>query len=754
MNVRILERAKWITPEQKTEPDVRKGAGYLRKKFSLNGFTEKVMLYSSAHGLYEVKINDTPVTQAKLTPGCTEYNARLLVQCYEITHLLHEGENEIYVTLGDGWYRGCNGIDGVRNLYGNDISFLCCIRDSDGKDILVSDESWEASENGPILLTDLELGETYDARKETIDEWHSVRVLSFDRNNLELQNTPLILEHENFEGKLIRTPSGENVYDFSQNLSGYTSFVIKDAKAGQKLTLVHGETLDENGNFTISNFQPGDRNKSGGIKQEINYICKDGKNEYKPSFSMFGFRYAKIITDIPLENIEIKSIAVYSDMKETAAFECSDSLVNKLFNNSVWSMKSNFCDIPTDCPTRERAGWTGDAGVFVRTGLYLMDCEGVYRNWLESVRANQHGDGKMAYISPRNGLPGKIAEMFSASVGWGDASVIVPYHIYKSTGDKTVLEENYDMMKKWVGFLENRAGKSKLKNRFKKNQYKKFIIDTGMDYGEWCEPGADVMKTMAAAFKNGQPEVATAYFAYSSCLLSKIAEVLGKHDESQYYKTLSENVRTAYRYLVLKDGHIHSERQCEYVRPLAFGLLDKEEEQTAARDLNALVIKNDYHLNTGFLSTPFLCEVLCKNGYSDTAFKLLRQRTYPSWLYSVGKGATTIWETWDGIREDGTVHDSLNHYSYGAISGWLISGVLGIKYSYDEVVIEPYTNRELGFAKGYYDSPRGRISSEWKYDADGEITYHIEIPEGLCATVRIPGSEEKKLPGGIYDLGA
>ena len=473
----ILERAKWITPEQKTEPDVRKGAGYLRRKFSLNGFSQKAILYASAHGLYEVKINDNPVTQARLTPGCTEYNTRLLVQSYEINHLLHEGENEIYVALGDGWYRGCNGIDGVRNLYGDDISFLCCIRDSDGKDLLISDEFWDASENGPILLTDLELGETYDARKETINEWHSARILNFERNNLELQNAPLILEHESFEGKLIRTPNGECVYDFSQNLSGYTTFVIKDAKAGQKLTLIHGETLDENGNFTISNFQPGDRNKSGGIKQEINYICKDGKNEYKPSFSMFGFRYAKIVTDIPLENIEIKSIAVYSDMKETASFECSDSLINKLFNNSVWSMKSNFCDIPTDCPTRERAGWTGDAGVFVRTGLYLMDCEGVYRNWLASVRANQHEDGKMAYISPRNGLPGKIAEMFSASVGWGDASVIVPYHIYKNTGDRKVLEENYDMMKKWVVFLENRAGKSKLKNRFKKNPYKKFIIN-------------------------------------------------------------------------------------------------------------------------------------------------------------------------------------------------------------------------------------------------------------------------------------
>ena len=752
MSSKVFEDAKWITPEEKTEPEVRKGAGYLRKCFDIKRDSGKVSMFATAHGLYEVRINGEPITQLRLTPGCTEYNNRLMYQSYDVTQLLKQGMNEIVVILGDGWYRGCNGIDGIRNLYGEDISFICVIENENGEILLSSDESWEGSENGPILLTDLELGENYDARKENIKDWHAVRVLNFGTDNLVMQDAPAILEHEVFQGKLFETPSGKYVYDFSQNLAGYTHFVIEDAKEGDSLTLIHGETLDENGEFTIANFQPGDRNKSGGIKQEINYICKNGRNEFKPHFSMFGFRYAKVITDIPLEKISIKSIAVYSDMKETAGFECSDAGINQLFKNSVWSMKSNFCDIPTDCPTRERAGWTGDAGVFVNTGLYLMDCAGVYRNWLSSVRVNQKDSGKMAYISPRNGLPGKIAEMFSASVGWGDASVIVPYHIYKNTGDKTVLLENYDMMKKWVGFLEDRAGRSKLKNRFKRNPYKKYIIDTGMDYGEWCEPGADVMKTMAAAFKDGQPEVATAYFAYSSRLLSEIADILGKTDECQYYRALSENAKNAYRNLVLKDGHIHSERQCEYVRPLAFDLLEKEEAMAAAEDLNALVIKNDYHLNTGFLSTPFLCKVLCEYGFSDTAYKLLRQRTYPSWLYSVEKGATTIWETWDGIREDGTVHDSLNHYSYGAISGWLLSGVIGIKYSFDEVVIEPFVNPNLEYAKGYYDSPRGKIRSEWKYDADGNVSYHIEIPEGLCAAVRIPGYEEKKLTGGIYDF--
>lgn len=749
---KIFEKAKWISPETVTEPDKRKGAGYLRTTFSYK--EGKVCIYATAHGLYEILINGRKITDARLTPGCDEYDKRLQYQEYKITEVLKPGENEIFITLGDGWYRGCNGIDGIRNLYGEDISFLCSvIGDGDFENpILATDAGWDACENGPIKLTDLELGETCDAGAG-FGEWHKAREMSFDKRNLTAQKAPFITEHEVFEGRLINTPNGESVFDFGQNLAGYTSFVVENAKGGEKICLIHGEILDENGNFTISNFQPGDRNKSGGIKQEINYICKSGRNEFKPHFSIFGFRYAKLTGDISPSDIKIKSIAVYSDMKETAGFECGVDEVNKLFKNSVWSMKSNFCDIPTDCPTRERAGWTGDAAVFVRTGAYLMDCRAVYEKWLANVRIGQHPDGKMAYICPRNSNLGKIAEMFSASVGWGDAAVIVPWNLYRIYGDEQILKDNYEMMKKWVDFLGRRAGKSKLKNRFGKNPYRKYIIDTGMDYGEWCEPGADVMKTMMAAFKDGQPEVATAYYAFSSGILAKISKILGNIADADKYKEISEKATEAYRYLVLKDGHIRSERQCEYVRPLAFCLLPEKEAVEAAKDLNELVVKNDYHLNTGFLSTPFLCSVLADYGYADTAYRLLLQKSYPSWLYAVEKGATTIWETWDGVREDGTVHDSLNHYSYGAVSGWLLSGILGIRYDFGKVLIKPVPDERLRFAKGYYDSPRGRIVSEWRYiENSNTFAYHFEIPVGMEAELELPSGEKRILTSGSYEI--
>ncbi|MCR4588176.1 MAG: glycoside hydrolase family 78 protein [Lachnospiraceae bacterium] len=742
-------KAKWITPEQKTEPEIRKGAGYLKKQFIYEGGF--ATLFATAHGLYHILINGSEITGARLTPGCDEYDKRLQYQKYNVTNYLIQGENEILVTLGDGWYRGCNGIDGIRNLYGTDLSFICALTGDENTEepILVSDESWLGSENGGILLTDLELGETCDMRKE-LSDWHEVRVLSFDQTNLVEQRAPFIKEHERFEGRRITTPAGETVFDFGQNLAGYTQIQIKDAADGDTLTLIHGETLDENGNFTISNFQPGDRNKAGGIKQEIRLTCKSGDSCFKPLFSIFGFRYAKLVTDIPAEKITISSIAVYSDMKQTASFECGNPSVDQLFQNSIWSMKSNFCDIPTDCPTRERAGWTGDAAVFIRTGLYLMDCRSVYEKWLANVRACQHDDGKMAYICPKNSNPGKIAEMFSASVGWGDAAVIVPWNLYCMSGDRDILSANYSMMKRWVDFLKNRAGKSKLKNRFGKNPYKNYIIDTGMDYGEWCEPGKDMMKTMAEAFKNGQPEVATAYFANSARILSEVADILGFADDADHYGDMAAQAKKAYQHLVLKDGHIHSERQCEYVRPLAFGLLEEKEAKTAAEDLNRLVIQNGYHLNTGFLSTPYLCQVLAEYGYEDTAYRLLLQKEYPSWLYSVEKGATTIWETWDGIREDNTVHDSLNHYSYGAISGWLISGVCGIDYNHDRLVIHPVPNPLLAYAKGSFEAPEGRIVSQWEYKGE-TLAFHIEIPAGIKARFYTPDGKMREVTEGVYD---
>ena len=814
--------AKWITPEEKTNPDVQGPAGYLRRAFRYSrkaaGEGSRAVFFCTAHGLYNACLNGKKIGDRVLAPGCDDYRKRLCVQQYDVTQLLVEGENELTVVLGDGWYRGCIGIDSTRNFYGDDLSFLCELiteprgekegsrtgneEENDHRLLLVSDASFEGSQSGPIRMTDLEEGEIFDARMEEIADWHPVRVLDLNQE-LILSDAPAIRERESFDGKILHTPNGETVIDFGQNLAGYTA-LSADAHEGQEIRLIHGEALDENGNFTIQNFQPDIRkpadkkpegagstsagkckmegsgaadasaaarseflparqNKMGGIRQEIQYICKEGHNEYQPSFSIFGFRYAKLVTDIPLEKLRFRSIAVYSDMAEKTTFECSDAKVNRLFQNCMWSMKSNFCDIPTDCPTRERAGWTGDAGVFAAAGLRLMECAPVYEKWLANLRLNQFEDGELPYICPPNGPSGQMASLFRASVGWGDACVIVPWEIYRLSGDTDVLRENYEMMTKWIHFLMARAKQKRNPDPYDGNPLQDFIINTGMDYGEWAEPDANTMADMQRAFAVGQPEIATAYFAYSSGLVSRIAGILGLEDDRAFYSEIAAKAKDAWRSLYVKDGHIRPDRpgrQCSYVRPIAFGLLTPAEAQTAADDLAELVRAGGDRLNTGFLSTPYLCPALTAYGHADTAYHLLLGENCPGWLYEVNRGATTIWENWDGVREDGSLSGSLNHYSKGTIALWLLENVCGIQYDKDGLVIAPnpdptYT---LRYARASFASPAGNICAGWTYraeksaDASHSLAYHVEIPDGMTARVLLPGKEAITVHGGVHEF--
>lgn len=736
-------QARWIDPELPHDAKTRQPASYLRRRFTIADLT-RACLYITCHGLYAAYLNGKRVGDFVLAPGTGDYRRRLGVQCFDVTELLKTGENEMLVILGDGWYRGNIGVDGLNNYYGSDLSLLCQIN-MEGSPVLCSDESWEASQSGPIRENDLEIGETYDARMEKITDWHGVTVRDFGFANLVPTESVPVVEHECFPGRIFRTPGGETVVDFGQNLAGYTEFRIT-ARAGSRITLWHGETLDENGNFTQSNFAPGDRNQNGGIPQKIVYTCKDGLNVYKPAFTIHGFRYAKVETDVDLTDAQFTAIAVYSQMEQTGFFTCGNADVNRLFQNCLWSMRSNFCDIPTDCPTRERAGWTGDAGVFAPTAVYLMDCYPVLRKWLGECRLAQAENGLVQNIAPVNDQRNRISMMLQGSAGWGDACILVPWALYQASGEQAILEENYDMMTRWLAFCENRA-KQSTRPQNENNPWKEYLADQGFHFGEWCEPDVNNMQAMQKNAMEGAPEVATAYYYRSASLLSKIAEILGKPDDASRYADIAAKARKAYRFCCLKDGKIRSDRQCEYVRPIAFGLLDGEENQQAADDLNALVIKDGYHLNTGFLSTPDLCRVLAENGHVDTAYKLLLQEDCPGWLYEVKKGATTVWETWDGVRPDGTVHDSLNHYSYGAICGWLFGGVCGIHLEAGRLTIRPFPHSALGHAQAEWLSPVGKICSGWRYE-NNKIQMRIEVP--VPAEILLPDGREFKVKAGAY----
>ncbi len=737
--------AKWINPELTCDPEVHKPASYLRTSFKAPT-GEQARLYITCHGLYEAYINGRRAGDFVLAPGTYSYDKKLAYQTYDVTGLVKEGANEVQVILGDGWYRSCSGVDGDRNLYGEDIALFFQL-EVDGIPVCISDESWQATQEGPIRENDMQQGEVYDAGMEELTGWHGVKVEAFKTANLACSNSLPIAECERFDGRIITTPNGETVIDYGQNLAGYIEFTV-NAHAGDTIAMTHGESLDENGNFTAENFQDRKRHKEGGTEQRVVFTCKEGLNHYKSKFTIWGFRYAKAETGIDLSEAAFTSIAVYSKMEQTGWFECSDENVNQLVQNSIWSQKSNFCDVPTDCPTRERAAWTGDMGVYVETGIFLEDCYPVIRKWLGECRLNQYEDGKIANIAPRNNVRSYFSEMLAGSVGWGDASIIVPYALYKRYDDISILEENYEMMQGWYRFLERRAKqKSEISMIEKENPYAGYTIETGVDYGEWCEPDMEGPAAMAKP----QYKVSTAYYAYSGRILAEIAELLGKSEDAAHYRETAGNAARAFHLVATEDGKIQSDRQAEYVRAISFGLLSEEESKIAAADLNQLVVDSGYHLNTGFLSTPSLCGVLVQYGYLETAYKLLLQDTMPSWLYEVKKGATTIWETWDGINEKGEVKASLNHYSYGAVCGWLFDCVCGIKLENGKVSIAPHPHKLLNHAKAAYRSPVGEIVSGWNYEA-GRFSYEITIPANVTAEVILMDGRHESLSAGTYHL--
>jgi alpha-L-rhamnosidase len=735
-------KAQWITPELSVDEQAIKPASYLKKEFVLSE-TGNARLYITAHGIYKAYINGKPVTPQVFLPGNSQYSERIPYQTFDISMLVQTGTNVIEVTLVDGWYRGKNGILGKTNVFGTDISLLCQL-EIDKQVVLCSDDTWLASQNGPVRETQISNGEVYDASLEEITAYHEVKVEDFGYEKLICSNSVPVLEQERLAAKLITTPNGEKLLDFGQNMAGYVTFTL-NAHKGQKIRLAHGETLDKDGNFTQLNFQQPPKYEIV-LKQEVNYTCKEGLNNHTPVGSFFGFRYALVDTEIEIDGSEFTAVAVYSDMEKVGWFSCSDPDVNQLFQNIDWSIKGNFLDVPTDCPTRERCGWAGDAQVFGYTGMYLYDIYPVYRRWLAEMRSAQTDDGMLLDFVPVR-TP-EVAKL-QGSAGWGDCITIIPDHLAERYQDMTILQENYEAAKKLVNYNLKRAGKVPISQLLSFKKYKKYTLETGYHFGEWLEPGTSEATIFMKNMLICPVDVTTAYLSHSCKLLAQAAGKMNEKDAEKYYLDMEEKTRLAYYERSTHHGEIRSKRQCQYVRPIVFDLISKEEKQKAAKRLNELIVENDYHLNTGFLTTHALCGVLTDYGYNDTAYRLLLQKTIPSWLYSVTKGATTIWEKWDGIALDGTPNASQNHYSYGTVAGWLFDGVCGIKVKWGEITLKPHPNKKLQWAQAKYDSVYGIIESSWRYE-EGKLIFDFTIPPNKTAKISLPNGENFSVDSGTH----
>jgi alpha-L-rhamnosidase len=733
--------AQWITSGLKG--DTTFGiVPQFRKQFSSAKKIATATAYITAKGVYEAYMNGKRIGDAYLTPGWTAYQKRLLYQTFDVTQLIKSGENAIGASVADGWYRGELAWEKKTNLYGKETALLfqLVIKYTDGSmQTVISDGSWKASAS-PMLTSEIYDGEVYDARLEQKNwmtpgfddsKWNAVEVRDASKNILSASTNELIKKHEVIKPiKVLTTPKGEQVLDFGQNLVGWVNMNVS-GKAGEKIILSHAEAMDKYGNLYFENLR--------NAKAQDTYILKgEGIENYEPHFTFHGFRYVRVegLTE-KINPDNFTAIALYSAMQPSGSFECSNPLVNQLQKNIQWSQRGNFLDVPTDCPQRdERLGWTGDAEVFSRTAAYNFNVNNFFAKWLKDVAADQRSNGSIPFVIP-DALKGSFFDNPVGAAGWSDAGIIIPWNMYVVYADKKLLAEQYSSMKAYLNYMRGAA----------KNE----LWNTGFQFADWLSYRVDDSKAfigMKSAITDNYL-VAQCFYAYSTDLMIKSAKVLGKNEEAKDYEQLLEKIKAAFqKEYMTASGRLISETQTAYILALQFDMLPVNMREQAVNRLVENIKSYNYHLTTGFLGTPFLTPVLTRFGKVDVAYKLLLQDTYPSWLYPVKMGATTIWERWDSQKPDSTFQDpgmtSFNHYAYGAVGDWLYRDVAGLntdeqETGYKKIIIKPYIGGNLSFVKTSYQSVYGKIASGWKVD-DAATTYNIEIPANTSATVYLPAA--------------
>ena len=715
---------KWITVAEDDDYRSNPKSPYFKNEFKINKKVKSANLHITSRGMYEAYINGKRVGDLYLTPGWTSYNNRIQYQTYNITNLL-SANNGIGVILGKGWHYGrlMGTKKGEQNYSGNRVSFISqlLITYEDGtKERVIDDSNWNYS-YGAILDSEIYNGEYYDANlieenwsnygvnnpeyksAVTVDDYKGILV-STSNEMIKRQETLVAKE-------LITTPSGDKVIDFGQNLTGWVEFKA-NGKKGDVVKIQHAEILHKEEFYT-------DNLRSA--KQLNTYVLNgDSDHLYRPHFTFQGFRFIKIegMEDIDLD--DFKAVALYSDMEQSGTFSSSNPLINQLQSNIEWGQKGNFLDVPTDCPQRnERLGWTGDAQAFFNTAGYLRDVKNFFDKWMVDLEYDQYDNGVVPSVIP-DVLDNKRPRD-GASAGWADAVTIISWNSYLIYGDKEQLKLRYNSMKKWVDYMHSKS----IEGSYVGNNH----------YGDWLFYSVPNDPPGRSAVSN-KKMIAQAFYHYSIDLLLKAAKVLENKEDVTHYQNLLNQAHQAFQdEYVTKKGMIASDTQTSYVLALKFNLLNEENKKIAVERLVANV-ESYGHLTTGFLGTPYLCEILSANGRADLAIKLLLRDKYPSWLYPVTMGATTIWERWNGIKKNGDLAsesmNSYNHYAYGAIGEWMYNNLVGLKVNelypgYKRFTIQPLFDKNFNYISGTYNSNYGNIKVNWSRTNDA-ISISISIP--------------------------
>jgi alpha-L-rhamnosidase len=750
----LLERSDWKSdwislgkgPDEDFEPptgdeydDLANGLApspYLRKEFSLARSVRKARLYATARGVYELFVNGKKVGEDVLSPGWTDYDRRVQYQVYDVTPLLAEdGLNILGAVLGDGWYSGFFGFDPKHRgaHYGARPQLLAQLNvdyEDGSRESVASDASWRCS-TGPILHSDLLMGESYDARDEMpgwsepgFDDspWYGVKAEEIGDAKLVAQPDEGIRVTEELEAKTVTKPEdGVYVFDMGKNMVGWVRLKV-EGEAGRKVTLRYAEALNPDGTIYTTNLRS--------ARAIDRYVLKgEGEEVYEPRFTFHGFRYVEV-TGYPGEPQPeaVTGRVVHSATPPTGSFECSNSMVNELQENILWGQRGNFLSVPTDCPQRdERLGWMGDAQVFVRTASFNMDVAAFFEKWMADVEDAQSPEGAFPDVAPLLTGSGLIDLRWGAPA-WGDAGVIVPWTIYRTYDDRRIVERHYDAMARWMEYLHEANPDLIRKNRM------------GNNYGDWLSPKGDYTPKHL---------LATAYWAHDAKLMAEMAEATGRYEDAKEYGSLNERIKGAFNEAyVSPDGRIEGDTQTCYLLALHMDLLPEDLRPAAAEHLIRTIEREDWHLSTGFVGVGYLCPVLTEIGHAEVAYRLLLNESYPSWGYTIKNGATTIWERWDGWTEEKGFQspnmNSFNHYSLGSVGEWLYRYVAGIDLGspgYGRILIRPRPGGGLTHARGEYHSVRGRISSSWKIE-DGLFSLEVLIPPNTTATVHVPSKDD------------
>lgn len=743
-------QARWITGDYKVNKKRRYPVDCFRKAFTISGPLRSARLYITACGLYEACLDDMKIGNFCMAPGHTDYRKRVQYQTYDVTGQLRAGDHTLTVQLADGWYRGSCGAWGLRNQYGVQTKLLAQLElcyENGKRETVCTDGSWQWSNDGPICFADNKDGETvvacqtpkYDRRAALAS--HSVVPSA--------SNSVPVTEHERFHPTISTAPNGKRIYNFGQNIAGWLEFRVQ-AKKGQRIHIRCGEMLDSDGNLTLKNIQCSRKNFATPL-QAVDYICQDGENHYKMTFAVFGFQYAEVESDVEIGASDITAIAVYSDMEQTGFFDSSNDLLNRFVQATIWSTKGNLLDVPTDCPTRERHGWTGDAQLFVNTASYLFDYAAFGRKYIADMCDGQRKNGCFRQITPPGGIDFYMNAM-DGSAGWSDAGVLIPYRIWKQYGDERLLRDNYEAMRRYAQFKIRTLGKWYLTAlpTGVGLKYRKYISNYGQSYGEWTEP-VDVNAFRISDFVCPHPEETTAYIVYMLDHMAEIADALGEKEDAQTYRKYADRAKIGYRRLVSTEKYsFDTDRQAKLVRPLYMKLLDEEQTNFAKKRLLKALDHYGWRLGTGFLSTPFILYVLADLGI-NYAYRLLENEEMPGWLFMTKMGANTIWESWEGTEAQGGVA-SLNHYSKGAVCEWLFSEMCGIQVAGENhFVIAPKPGGHFTHAHAAYDSVFGRVESGWRIE-EGNILFEVVIPANCTAEIRLPGRDPESVSAGAYTL--